>query len=214
MRGKTEFGRLVTGALLCLVVTLAASGQNGKGNPNSRTIKKSLPTRSSLLTEEEEEEFRIGKGDILQISVWREPELSSVVAIRPDGKISLPLVNEVYVVGMTPMELQEELVKEYKRFVNTPVVSVRVQQINSRKIYIFGNVGRQGAFPISRNITVLEAIAEAGGLVPFAKAKNIYVLRNVDGVPIRLPFNYKAVIRGKHSEQNIILKPGDIIYVP
>ena len=212
MRGKTEFGRLVTGALLCLVVTLAASGQNGKGSPNSRTIKKSLPTRSSLLTEEEE--FRIGKGDILQISVWREPELSSVVAIRPDGKISLPLVNEVYVVGMTPMELQEELVKEYKRFVNTPVVSVRVQQINSRKIYIFGNVGRQGAFPISRNITVLEAIAEAGGLVPFAKAKNIYVLRNVDGVPIRLPFNYKAVIRGKHSEQNIILKPGDIIYVP
>ena len=208
--------RCILGLLtaMTLILGVEAWADQVKGKPNSGARRDTPAKGCSVATQDPEEDFRIGRGDILQISVWREPELSSVVAIRPDGQISLPLVDEVYVDGMTPMELQEELVKEYKRFVNTPVVSVRVQQINSRKIYIFGNVGRQGAFPISRNITVLEAIAEAGGLAPFAKAKDIYVLRNVDGVPIRLPFNYKAVIRGKHSEQNIILKPGDTIYVP
>lgn len=159
-------------------------------------------------------EYLIGEQDQLTIVVWGEPALSGPVAVRPDGKITVPLVNEIKVAGLTPMQLQNLLAERLKPFINMPQVTVVVRQINSRNVYLIGQAGREGMFPINSSTTVLQLIAEAGGLRDFAKRKGIYVLRNVRGRQVRLPFNYDQVIRGVHSEQNIVLLPGDTVVVP
>jgi polysaccharide export outer membrane protein len=156
----------------------------------------------------------IGEQDVLTIIVWKERELSGQVVVRPDGKITLPLVNEIKVVGMTPAQLQTVLTEKLKPFINVPQVTVEVNQINSRKVYLIGEVMKTGIFPINSSTTVLQIIAEAGGVRDFAKRKDIYVLRNVGGKQQRYPFSYDDVIRGKKPQQNIVLQPGDMIVVP
>jgi len=162
----------------------------------------------------ESPEYRIGEQDVLNITVWKEPQLSGTVTVRPDGKISLPLVDEVVAVGLTPLELQNVLVEKFKPFLTVPQVSVSAREINSRKVYVMGQVGHEGSFRINSNTTALEILAEAGGLKDYANRKKIYVMRSVQGKPVRYPFNYDAVIRGEHNEQNLILQPGDTIVVP
>jgi polysaccharide biosynthesis/export protein len=159
-------------------------------------------------------EYIIGPADVLSVNVWKEPELSVSVPVRPDGKISLPLLNDVQAAGLTPMRLTNLLAGKFKQFVADPRVAVTVTETNSRRIYILGEVARPGAFPLLPRMTVLQALSSAGGFGQYADRKNIYVLRSENGQQTKLPFNYKEVIKGKRAEQNIILQPGDTIVVP
>ena len=158
--------------------------------------------------------YVIGAQDVLDISVWKEPEVSRVVPVRPDGKISLPLLNDVQAAGVTPAQLAAQITDSLKKFVTNPQVTVIVTTINSQRVYILGEVSRPGAFPLLPNMTVLQALSSAGGFTQFAKEKGIYVLRTADGKQVKHLFNYKEVIAGKKTEQDIVLKAGDTIVVP
>jgi polysaccharide export outer membrane protein len=159
-------------------------------------------------------EYKIGPQDILRIDVWKEAEVSRAVPVRPDGKISLPLLNDVQAAGLTPMQLSVVIADGLKKYMNDPQVTVSVSEINSRRIYVTGEVTRAGAFPLLPNMTVLQALSSSGGFTQFAKLKNIYVLRIEDGKQVKLPFNYKEAVNGKKPEQNVLLQPGDVIVVP
>lgn len=156
--------------------------------------------------------YRIGIGDQLQISVWHEHDLTLPVVVRPDGQITMPLLNDIYVVGQTPKELAELITEKLKPFVNEPQVTVSVSSILSRKVYLIGQVTHQGSFPLNDKKTVLELITEGGGLGPFAKSNSIYVLRVVNGKETRIPFNYKKVVTGREKDVDLI--PGDRVVVP
>jgi polysaccharide export outer membrane protein len=154
--------------------------------------------------------FVIGAEDALAIQVWREPDFTRSVLVRPDGKITMPLIKEVQASGRTPDQLAGDIQKLLSEFVRNPEVTVTVNQVNSQKYYITGEVGRTGAFPLVVPTHVLDALTGAGGFREFANTKKITVLRNGE----RLKFNYKEVIKGKKTEQNILLQNGDYIIVP
>ena len=159
--------------------------------------------------------FVIGAGDVLSINVWKEPDLSKSIPVRSDGKISLPLAGEVQAAGRTPLKLEQDIAEKLKNYISEPDVTVIVQQINSQKFNILGQVVRPGSYLLTSAATVLDAIAIAGGFRDFAKKKSIYVLRqNADGTQTRLPFNYKEVIKGQNLPQNVKLQPADTIVVP
>ncbi|HME13725.1 MAG TPA: polysaccharide biosynthesis/export family protein [Candidatus Acidoferrum sp.] len=161
-----------------------------------------------------EEEYKIGAQDVLRIDVWKETELTRTVPVRPDGKISLPLLNDVQAAGLTPSQLAGVLTEGLKKFINAPQVTVTVSEINSRRVYVTGEVAHAGAFPLLPNMTVLQALSSSGGFSQFAKTKAIYVLRLEDGKQVKHPFNYREVLAGRNQEQNIALLPGDVIVVP
>jgi len=159
--------------------------------------------------------FVIGNDDRLAINVWKEPDLSRSIPVRSDGKISLPLVGEVQAAGRTPLQLEEEIGTRLKNYVTEPEVTVIVEQINSQKFNILGQVVKPGSYPLAAAATVLDAIAAAGGFRDFAKQKNIYILRQgAGGRESRIAFNYKDVIKGKNPAQNIKLEPHDTVVVP
>ena len=137
-----------------------------------------------------------------------------MVVVRPDGKISLPLVNDLVVSGKTPMEIQEMVAAKLAPFIKDPNVTVTVREIRSKKVYLLGEVTKAGSYQIVQPTTVLQMLTDAGGLKPYAKAKSIYILRTENGRQRKLPFNYKDVVQGKKIEQNILLQPGDTIVVP
>jgi polysaccharide export outer membrane protein len=159
-------------------------------------------------------EYKIGPQDVLRIDVWKEAEISRVAPVRPDGRISLPLLNDVQAAGLTPIQLATVITDGLKKFITNPQVTVGVTEINSRRVYVTGEVTHQGAFPLLPNMTVLQALSSAGGFSQFAKLKSIYVLRTEDGKQVKHPFNYKDVVSGKKPESNILLLPGDVIVVP
>ena len=158
--------------------------------------------------------YRIGIEDELQISVWKEPELSISAVVRPDGMITMPLLNDIYVVGLQPVELQALLGEKLKPFINEPQVTVVVRGIKSRKVFVYGQVMKAGAYPLVTKKTVLEILTEAGGLAPFAKKRSIYVLREVSGKKVQIPFKYSDALKGKNPQANVELLPGDIVVVP
>jgi polysaccharide biosynthesis/export protein len=158
--------------------------------------------------------YVIGPQDVLDISVWKEPELTRAVPVRPDGKISMPLLNDVQAAGRTPLQLAADITTGLKKFVTDPQVTVIVSIINSQRVFILGEVIRAGAYPLLPNMTVLQALSSAGGFTIYANLKKIYVLRVEDGKQVKHPFNYKDVLAGKAAEQNIPLKAGDTIVVP
>jgi polysaccharide export outer membrane protein len=158
-------------------------------------------------------DYRIGLADQLMISVWKEPELSMSVVVRPDGMITLPLVNDLHVAGLKPVELQQILVEKFKPFLSEPQVTVIVQGIRSRKVFLVGNVSKQGSYSLDGGETILQVLAASGGLATFAKADSVYVLRTVNNKQVRIPFQYKQALRGK-SKEDIVLQPGDVIVVP
>ena len=158
--------------------------------------------------------YKIGPQDVLRIDVWKEPEITRSVPVRPDGKITLPLLNDVQAVGLTPAELAHVIRDGLKKYITDPQVTVSLEQINSQRVYVTGEVTRPGAFPLLPNMTVLQALTSAGGFTQFAKLKGIYVLRMEDGKQVKHVFNYRDVINGKKSEENIQLQPGDTIVVP
>jgi len=161
------------------------------------------------------EEFVIGTGDVLAINVWKEPEVSRVVPVRSDGRISLPLVGEIQAGGRTPKQLETEISAKLKDYVSEPEVTVIVQEIKSQKFNVLGMVMKPGSYVLTNPTTVLDAIAMAGGFRDFAKQKDIYVLRRAaDGNQTRLPFNYKDVVKGHKSSQNVALQSNDTVVVP
>jgi polysaccharide biosynthesis/export protein len=158
-------------------------------------------------------EYQIGPEDVLDISVWKNPELSRTVPVRPDGKVSLPLLNDFRVAGLTPSDLREQLVSRLSDFVPTPEVSVIVREVHSRKVAVVGAVKTAGRYELKSPMTVLEAIALAQGFTDFAARDRIVVLRQNGGTTTRIPFNYRKIAEGAEQE-NFFVRPGDIVVVP
>jgi polysaccharide export outer membrane protein len=158
--------------------------------------------------------YVIGPEDVLKINIWKEPEMSGDVPVRPDGKISLTLLGDVQAAGLTPTQLTTQITDLLKKYLDDPRVTVTVGAVNSRRVFILGQVGRPGAFPLLPDMTVLQALSTAGGLSLYAATDKIYVLRIENGNQVKLAFQYKQVIKGNKPEQNIVLKSGDTIVVP
>jgi len=154
--------------------------------------------------------YVIGAEDVLFLKVWNEAQLTGAIIVRPDGKISLPLIGELQAAGLTPEKLGTSITEGLSKFLTHPDVTISVQQVNSKKYFIIGEVQKTGAFPLVVPTTVLEALVQAGGFRDFAKTGSIVILRRGE----RLKFNYKNVIKGKNSDQNIQLEAGDQIVVP
>ena len=159
-------------------------------------------------------DYRIGAEDVLQISVWKEPELEREALVRPDGGITFPLAGDIMAAGRTPAELQAEIRTRIQKYVPDAVVTVSVKKLTGFRIYVIGKVKKPGQMTVGRYIDVLQALTLAGGLDPYAAEKEIKVLRKKDGKEIVFPFNYKAVKNGENLEQNISLQNDDVVVVP
>lgn len=194
----------VTGAalLLALAVPLAAQGPS----PSSKDVPSDDATDVPA-------GYVIGAEDVLTVVFWREKELSAEVVVRPDGKISLPLLNDVQALGYTPEQLAEVVEKAAAKYVEDPDATVIVKEIRSRKVYMLGEVARPGTVTLTTNMTVLQLLASAGGLLEHADRKNIVIVRREKGQEKRHRFNYNDVLNGKSPEQNIMLAPGDMVIV-
>ncbi len=176
--------------------------KSGADKPAAADVQNSTPA-----------DYVIGPDDVLRVSVWKEPDVTETVPVRPDGKISMPLLGDVTAAGETPLQLGASIQQKLKKYIADPRVTVVVTAINSQHIFVSGEVSRPGAMALLPHMTVLQALSSAG-FTQFAKLKGIYVLRDDGGKQVKLPFNYKSVIKGNHPEQNIVLKPGDTLVVP
>jgi polysaccharide export outer membrane protein len=157
--------------------------------------------------------YVIGESDVLTITVWKEPTLSGSLLVRPDGMVSVPLLGDVLASGLTPLQLADQIATKLKKYIQDPNVSVVLTQINSKKIYLLGEVAKKGPVEMTPGMTLLEAISSAGGLTDYANAKKIYILRNEAGKHQKIPVHYKEALKG-NSELNLVLKFGDTIVVP
>ena len=213
---KTATGFFLVLLYGSLLAQAPASGQSDQAPAAAAPAAASQEGSSATaVSKPHDNSFVIGNDDRLAINVWKEPELTRSFPVRSDGKISLPLAGEVQAAGRTPLQLEQEIATKLLSFITDPEVTVIVEQINSQKFNILGQVGKPGSYPLSSATTVLDAIAAAGGFRDFAKQTHIYILRqNAKGAEIRIPFNYKDVIKGKNPEQNIKLEPRDTIVVP
>ncbi|HEX4038321.1 MAG TPA: polysaccharide biosynthesis/export family protein [Acidobacteriaceae bacterium] len=158
--------------------------------------------------------YIIGDDDVLEVFVWKEPELSKSITVRPDGRISMPLVGELSAAGKTPLQLEHDIKDKLLTYMTDPQVVVIVQKINSENFNVMGQVARPGSYPLTVTTTVMDAIAMAGGFKDFAKKKSVRILRgNPNGTESRFTFNYETYIKGKHPQENIRLQPGDTVVV-
>jgi len=206
---------LVFGVMLS-VVALAQSSASGQQSPRADKADSGTQNQSGgAKAGHSDDAYVIGANDVLAINVWKEPDISRSVPVRSDGKISLALVGEIQASGQTPLQLEQEIAKRLASYISEPEVTVIVTDSKSQKINILGMIARPGTYLLTSSTTVLDAIAMAGGFKDFAKQKSIYILRKApDGGEKRIPFNYKDVIKGKNSEQNIRLLAGDTVVVP
>jgi polysaccharide export outer membrane protein len=159
-------------------------------------------------------DYVIGADDVLTVIFWREKDMSADVGVRPDGKISLPLLNEVPAAGLTPEQLRLNLTQLAGKYIEEPTVTVVVKQINSRRVFITGQVSKPGPYPLIGALTVMQLITVAGGVLEYANTENISIVRTTNGKPTRFRFNYKEYAKGKNLLQNIDLKPGDQVIIP
>lgn len=201
-RSTQEFSKSiwVTALILSFVPTMPLAGQDSQARGENSVAQSS--------------EYVIGVSDILTLSVWREEQLQATVPVRPDGRIVVPLLGEIDVVGRTPLEVQAELTTGYEGFVTAPAVSLVVKEINSRKIYVLGEVEEPGVFDILTPTRILQALAMAGGFTEFAKKDDVVVIRDGAEGGSRFEVSVKAITAGKSPNDNILLLPGDTIYVP
>jgi polysaccharide export outer membrane protein len=211
MMNRIEFWVAV--GLLAAAIPLQAQEDSTK-KPAAGANAAAAPAAAAKKSATDDPNYIIGSQDVLDISVGKEPELTRTVPVRPDGKISLPLLNDVQADGRTPQQLAADITEGLKKFVTNPQVTVIVATMNSQRIYIIGEVTRAGAYPLLPNMTVLQALSSGGGFTQFAKVSKIYVLRVDHGKQVKLPFNYKDVLSGKSADQNILLRAGDSIVVP
>lgn len=206
----TQSRRRLAVPFICALLSLWLSAQTTSKNQAATTSQ-----QADSGSKPHDNTFVIGNDDVLAINVWKEPDISRSIPVRSDGKISLPLVGEVQAAGLTPLKLEQEIATKLQNYISQPEVTVMVQQINSQKFNVLGQVEHPGTFVLANSPTVLDAIALAGGFRDFAKQKSIYILRqNPDGTQTRIPFNYKDVVKGTNPAQNIKLQPRDTVVVP
>jgi len=215
---KSEWKAVVAALVLISSIALAqdapassaASPDSDKTATDKTASDKTTPVVSASLAGPE---YVIGPEDVLHIAVWKEADLSATLPVRPDGKISLPLLNDVQASGLTPEQLKDSVTEKLKKYIADPRVTVVVAAINSKRIYLTGEVLHSGPMAMSPNMTVLQALSSAG-LNQFANTKRIYVLRTENGKQQKLPVNYRKLVKGEQIEQNYLLQPGDTIVVP
>lgn len=211
---KTRWATIAAMVGFAAMPGMTQQKQTAAADPDSRT-KADQPANRTNAASVDNKSYVIGENDLLEVDVWKEKEISRQVPVRPDGKISLPLIGQIQASGLTPMQLQDNITEKLKQYISNPEVTVIVSDPRSHQFNIVGQVARPGTFPLSEAMTVLDGIAEAGGFRDFAKETKIYVLRPMPGgIRVRIPFNYKDVIKGKNLQQNVQLKPGDTIVVP
>ena len=215
--------------VLIVVAGFASSAASGYSRQNAQESQK--PSQSSIIVAGDHSsggdrsaavappskvgaDYQIGADDVLDVNVWKEQELTRTLQVRPDGKISMPLLNDVQAAGLTPSQLAQSISERLKKYLTAPQVTVMVTQINSQRVYVTGEVTRPGAYPVLPGMTILQAITSAGGLTPFANSKKIFLMRNDNGVPAKYPFSYKEVLDGRKAEENLKVKAGDTIVVP
>ncbi len=158
-------------------------------------------------------DYIIGADDTLKVTVWKEPDMSVALPVRPDGKISMPLLDDMQAAGMTPMQLAASIKEKLKKYIADPRVTVVVTAMNSQRVYVLGEVQHTGPMPLLPGMTVLQALSTAG-FTQFANLKAIYLLRTQNGQQTKIPFNYKDAIKGHSTQQGLVLRPGDTIVVP
>lgn len=199
--------------LLCIflftagIVAQSADGSKPADNPHKPAAPEAAQDSSTP------SDYVIGADDTLKISVWKEPDLSESLPVRPDGKISMPLLNDIPAAGLTPLQLKDSITEKLKKYIADPRVTVVVTAMNSRRVFITGEVLHSGPISLLPHMTMLQALSQAG-FTQFANLKSIYLLRTENGKQVKLPFNYKEVVKGNHPEQNILLRPGDTLVVP
>jgi polysaccharide export outer membrane protein len=198
---------------IVLIVTVCVAVARAQ-EPSTPSTSASSVAKASAPQAPADADYKIGPQDLLRVDVWKEPDISRTIPVRPDGKISLPLLNDVQAAGLTSMQLAGVIREGLTKYITSPQVTVTVTEINSRRVYCTGEVLKPGALSLLPNMTALQAISSCGGFTQFAKVKGIYILRVEGGKQIQHPFNYKDVIKGKKPEDNILLQPGDVIVVP
>jgi polysaccharide export outer membrane protein len=208
--------------LFAVALSLVVAGRSSAGAQDKKAVP-SFPSANAAPGEDPkpaatpattDPAYVIGPQDMLDINVWKEPDMTRVVPVRPDGKISLPLINDVQAAGSTPQQLASDITTKLKKFLTDPQVTVIVTAINSQRVFVIGEVLHAGAFQLVPGTTVLQALANAGGFTTFANVKKIHVMRTVNGKHVELPFNYREVLNGDNQDQNIKLEPGDTVVVP
>jgi polysaccharide biosynthesis/export protein len=203
----------IAGLALSLTLGFTPALARGSNTAKGAVAADDQATKSSV--KRADDDYVIGPSDVLAINVWKDTELSRTVLVRPDGRISLPLVNELEVSGLTARQAQDLIAQKLSPYISRPQVTVIVSEVRSRTYTVVGKVAKPGSFPLGKPTTALDAIAIAGGFLDFAKTNKIYVIRRLeDGFQSRLPFDYKKVINGQKAEENIDLKSGDTIVVP
>jgi len=207
--GSRRFGLTALAAACLTALTAHGEAQTSLPSPQLAPTSNSAPAGVALPPG-----YLIGPEDVLTIVVWREKDMSTDAVVRPDGQISIPLLNDLQAAGLTPDQLRATIEKAASKYVAEPNATVIVKAINSRKVHILGNVIKAGTFPLAGDTTVLQLIAQAGGLQEWADSKHITVMRKEDGKDTVLSFNYKDVVKQKNLQQNVLLKPGDTIIVP
>ena len=195
--------------LTCSVASVAAQ-QTGRVNTQIATAGGGATTVSPTPPPD----YVIGPADVLSIVFWRDKEMSADVIVRPDGRISLPVIGEIAAAGFTPEQLRTRITDAAGKYLEEPDATVGVKEIRSRNVFITGNVAKPAGYPLNAEMTVLQLIAVAGGLLEYADAKNIVIIHTEGGRQQYHKFNYRDVIRQKHAWQNIVLKPGDTVVVP
>ena len=208
--------------LICLVlfptIALGGSERNAQTEPSSRTqqaSRKEQPARTTRTSPAQPGgDYRIGPGDVIDVAVWDNEDLSRTVPVRPDGKISLPLLDDVQAAGLTPEELQTSLKKRLAEYVESPELSVIVKEVNSRTFSVVGKVNAAGEFKLNGTTTIVEALARAGGLAEFASPSRMFVLRRNGPAVQRIAYNYRKYVLNGHRQAPLYLQPGDVVVVP
>ena len=210
---KMSFKLLLLLAFATLGFANCVFGQLASNDPNVASLRPSESEK--IVAKSQSDDYVIGTEDVLAVNIWKEPEISRTVPVRPDWKITIPLVGDIQASGLTPKKLQDNIALGLRSYVASPEVTVIVQEVKSLKFNIVGQIARPGSYPLSQPMTVLDAIAVSGGLKDFAKGSHIYVLRaDSNKSQMRLSFDYKQVIKGKKLAENVELRPGDTIVVP
>jgi len=205
--------QIVLGLLLMpFALSWNAAAQSTDSATSQKDEASGKPSAAAVTPATTDQEYYIGPQDVVQIDVWKEPEITRTIPVRPDGKISLPLLNDVQAAGLTAMQLAGSIREGLTKYLHNPQVTVIVSQINSRRVFVTGEVAKSGALPLLPGMTALQALSSSGGFTQFAKEKGIYILRNENGKQVKLPYNYKDVLKG--LKEDIPLQSGDVIVVP
>jgi polysaccharide biosynthesis/export protein len=209
-----KFRIVKAGLFIILIISSFVIAQGSVIAQNEKEVSAKSTAPAPLPVPPDSDKYLIGPEDVLFIQVWKEDQLSQAVMVRADGKISLPLIDEIQAAGLTPLRLKEVLTQKFKQFVETPIVTVMVRDAKSFKVYIGGQVAKPGVYTLVEEITFLQLVPMAGGFTEWANQRKILLVRKEGGKEKRITINYKKIISGEDLSNNVVLKPGDTIIVP